>query len=344
MVTINDVAKAAGLSHMTVSRVINGDKRVRDETKARVEEVIDQLGYIPSPSARALASSNSLRILLIYTSASKSYLSALLIGALEEAGRAGHQVLVEKFDEAQFGSDLEAFIKNALKQAHALILPSPLADDMAIRRLVAAHNWPVCFLSAFSAGTDANRVCIDEKAAALDMMHCLIENGHKRVGFITGAKNHYSSLARLAGYEAALEEAGIVLDEQLVVEGDYTFDGGLPAAEKLLDLDDPPTAIFASNDDMAAAVLSVASRRGIRVPDTLSVAGFDDTPIASSVYPRLATIKQPLDQLAVDAVRQVVDMVAKKGTDAGAKKKNTILGHELIRGESIAVPEQVTTV
>jgi LacI family transcriptional regulator len=146
-------------------------------------------------------------------------------------------------------------------------------------------------------------------AAARDMTDYLIGLGHRRIGFIRGAKNHIISKTRHDGYRLAHEQHGVEIDPDLVVDGDLTFDSGLGAAEQLLALDRPPTAIFASNDDMAAAVVSVAHRRNIRVPEQLSVAGFDDSPISRKIWPALTTIRQPIVDMTAIAVESLIDML-----------------------------------
>ena len=306
--TIADVARAAGVSPMTVSRVLNGGQNVRADTKEKVDAAIARLNYVPNAAARALAGGRNCRIALLYNNPSAAYLSALLMGALEACARLDAQLVVEPFvdDEA-----LDALIARlALRRIDAVILPAPLCDNRPLRDELKQADLPIAQIASAAADKDCAAVSIDDGGAARTMMEYLLAKGHRRIGFITGAPNQSVSRQRLQGYCAALTEAGIDLDESLITAGDFTYRSGKAAGEALLSLPNPPTAIFAGNDDMAAAVVAVAQRRKLTVPDDIAVAGFDDTILATSIWPELTTIKQPdsdMAAVAVEALHRAVD-------------------------------------
>lgn len=343
-VTIADVAERAGVSAMTVSRVMNGSKGVRAITQTKVRDAVEALDYNPNVSARALAGGRVLRVLLLYTNASMSFLSGLLLGALDETARRGHTLLIERFQADPKGGGLEEQLETLLVKADAFVIPPPIADDERVRDYFAARNLPVSFISnaplelVSSPGGSIAQVSIDDEAAAYELTNDLIALGHRRIGLIKGPEDHYSSLTRFRGYRRAIEEHGLTVDPALIDVGAFTFESARPAAQRLLSMEHPPTAIFACNDEMAAAVVGEAARHGVSIPDRLSVVGFDDAPIASSLYPRLTTVRQPLEALAREAVAQVSHYGSgasgTDGADSAAHLK--MLPYELIKGQSVA--------
>jgi LacI family transcriptional regulator len=291
---------------MSVSNVING-RNVRPATREAVLRAIEELDYTPNVAARALASATITRIGLLYHSAESAFVSALLVGALDAASRFGAQLLIRRFDEARSLADI--LFDMVAGGANALILPAPHCEAISGTGLVERLKVPVIALCSGDELPDMSSVRVDDVAAARDMTLYLIGLGHRRIGFIRGARNHVISRTRFEGYRLALAEHGVGFDPDLVVDGDLTFESGLTATEQLLSLRAPPTAIFASNDDMAAAVISVAHRRDIRVPDQLSVVGFDDSPISRKIWPPLTTIRQPIVDMTAMAVESVIEML-----------------------------------
>ena len=294
--TIADVADAAGVSSMTVSRVINRDPRVLPATMERVAKAVAKLGYVPNAAARSLAGGRQCRIALLHSNPSSAYLSAFLMGSLESAGAGDAQLIVEHCGENDGTADLVARL--AAHRVDAVLLPPPLCDDSGL--LAALHKIRKPFAQVATGAPDpcALSVTIDDEAAAHAMTARLIAQGHRRIGFITGNANQTASALRLEGYRRALRDGGMSEDESLIVSGDFTYRSGLEAGETLLSLPARPTAIFASNDDMAAAVIAAAHRHGLDVPGDLSVCGFDDTAIATTIWPELTTIHQPVGEMA----------------------------------------------
>lgn len=331
--TIADVAREAGVSPMTVSRTINGEARVQADTRLRVQQAIALLGFVPNAAARSLAGAQPCRLALIHDNPSAAWLSELLVGCLAQASEADAQLLVEA---SQGGAGTAALVKHLIAhRIDAVILPPPLCDDPALLAALVREGLPFVQVATGSPAADASAVSIDDRAAAAAMTRHLIALGHRRIGFIGGNPNQSAAPLRLAGYRDALAEAGIVADAALEAAGDFSYRSGLDAAEALLALPSPPSAIFASNDDMAAAVISAAHRRGLDVPGALSVCGFDDTAIATTIWPELTTIRQPVNAMARAATR--LAMAAARGQSAPAQER---LGHELVCRMSDAPPHE----
>ena len=337
--TIHDVARHAGVSRMTVSRVINGETGVRPATRRVVDAAIRELDYAPNPAARTLAGAAVIRIGLLSRIPSPAYLTEFLVGALEGCGRINAQLIVQRH---RLNAD-QAAAADALINARVdgVILPPPLGDaDVLVNRLLDAGIAVVTTGSTRPASSLAS-IGIDDFGAALEMTRHLVRLGHRRIGFITGRPNHASSGLRQKGFCAALEEAGIALDEQLIATGNFTYRSGLEAAEHLLSLESVPTAIFASNDDMAAATVAAAHRQGIDVPADLSVCGFDDTPLATTIWPELTTIRQPVAEMSDGAVSMLAELIrAPRDGGSPADMPHRQMEFELIRRQSDAPPRR----
>jgi len=334
--TISDVAAAAGVSPMTVSRVINGEANVRDRTRELVNEVIRKLNYSPSAAARSLAGGEEMRIGLLYSNPSSAYLSEFLVGSLDQASRSNVQLIVEKCDE----DALEQSVIDHLVQGRVdgIVLPPPLCDATAVLAAVAEHDIPAVAVATGRPVDTMAAVSIDDRRAAFEMTQHLIGLGHHRIGFIIGNPNQTASAERLAGYRAALAENGLEEEAGLIVQGLFTYRSGLDAAERLLTLADRPTAIFASNDDMAAAAVAVAHRRGLDVPRDLTVCGFDDTALATTVWPELTTIRQPIVEMSRTAVELLVREIKDRKNGKSGPPQHLVLDFDLVRRQSDAPP------
>jgi LacI family transcriptional regulator len=333
--TIADVARRSGFSPMTVSRVVNGDTQVKDSTRRAVQAAIELLGYTPNLAARSLAGVRQPRIALVYANPSAAYLSRLLVGSLK-AARAEHcQLVLEQIDANNPLPALAALLESEID---ALVLPPPLCDAAAVLDLLGKTDKPVALIANGKVESDMLVVRIDDFAAAQTMTTHLITLGHRRIGFIGGPADQRASEERLRGYRAALAAAGLHEDPALIVPGEFTFRSGLVAAETLLELAEPPTAIFASNDDMAAGAVTVAHRRHRDVPRDLTVAGFDDTDFALSIWPELTTIHQPIAEMAAEAVRLAIAAHRSGGARAPF---DHVLGHALIRRSSDCSPARL---
>ncbi len=336
-VTIKDVARHAGVSPMTVSRVVNGSQYVSDATRQTVMQAVRQLGYSPNIAARNLASARGERMGLLYGNPSASYLSEFLVGALDAATRHGVQLVLEKCELTATAS------RRAVRRLVAggvvgVVLPPPLCESAVIRAELQAAHMQIVAVAAGRPALDLMCVRIDDFAAAREMTRYLLAFGHERLGFIKGHPNQTASEERWRGFVCAVEAHG-QLPAPRVEQGFFTFRSGLDAARKLLATEPLPTAIFASNDDMAAAVMAEAHRRALEVPHDLTVVGFDDSLIASTIWPGLTTIHQPIAQMAGEAVDMLVTAVRGGKHGASAEAPHRLVAHELIARESAAPPK-----
>lgn len=331
--TIIDVAARAGVSPMTVSRVINNQAGVRAETRQLVEDAIQALSYTPNTAARSLVTSGELRIGVIYSNPSAAFMSEFLTGIYEEASAHGAQLFLLK---GEGGAPLSAeairnFVGIGLSGA---ILAPPLGESARVIDMLHKAGIPLAAVGAYDvAGTSCVR--IDDRRAAYEMTMHLIALGHRRLGFVVGNPDQAASAERMAGFYAAVREVGNA--EVRLAQGDFSYASGLAAGEQLLDAPQPPTAVFASNDDMAAAVVSVAHRRQLDVPRMLTVVGFDDSAAAVTLWPPLTTIGQPIRRLAAEALAEVATAGAAP-RKAGETGRTKILDYVLIKRSSTAPP------
>jgi len=336
--TIEDVARSAGVSAMTVSRVINQGKNVRHVTREAVLEAIERLNYSPTTAARSLAAGHATHIGLLYANPSAAYLAQFLIGALHAARSAGVHLVIESCESEDADEQAEVIRRFATSEVEGVILPPPLSESAPILVELEALQIPVVTVAMGTPREDGLNVRIDDHAAAMEMTRYLLELGHRNIGFIKGHPNIIASHDRYRGFCAALDEAGVDAEKAPVEQGYFTYRSGLTAGERLLSRRNPPTAIFASNDDMAAATVSVAHRRGFDVPEDISIAGFDDTALATSVWPELTTVKQPIAAMAEAAVELLIADLRRRRGGAAHKFTERVLSHAMIIRESSGPP------
>jgi LacI family transcriptional regulator len=326
---IRDVAARAGVAVKTVSRVLNGHPYVSAETRERVEQAMEALDFRPSIAARILSGAKSNQIALIYDNHSPYYMFQIQNGCWTRCQQDGIRLLAQPVDVAdpKIGEQVRGLISET--HVDGIILSSPVTDCDPVLRMLEAMDVPFVRISPGTNHALTSSVFMDDAQAADDMTTHLINFGHRHIGFIKGHPNHMASDDRLFGYRRALDRAGISFEPQLVAEGEFDFESGVRAARQLLDLPEPPSAIFAANDDMAAGVLALAHDRGIDLPGQLSVAGFDDTTLARSVWPPLTTIHQPMFDLAHTATDILI---------AGGDINHRRLPHTLVERASVAPP------
>ncbi len=328
--TIKTVSLAAGVSMKTVSRVLNKERYVSERTRARVERAVADLQFTPSVAARILAGKRSYQIALIYDNHSPHYIHQIQTGVWARCTEEGVRLLAQPSDVSSpnLASEIGGLIDQT--QVDGVILSSPVTDAAVVLQELERRNVPYVRISPGTEQARASSVSMDDVKAADDMTSHLIALGHRKIGFIIGHTNHAASDQRLFGYRRALDRAGVSYEPKYVLPGAFDFSSGEAAADILLDLQTPPTAIFASNDDMAAGVLTVAHRRGLALPGQLSVAGFDDTALASQLWPPLTTVRQPTRELAYAAASLLFAM---RGEVAHRR-----LPHELVLRASTAAP------
>ncbi|HWU02852.1 MAG TPA: LacI family DNA-binding transcriptional regulator [Novosphingobium sp.] len=335
-VTIETVAAAAGVSSMTVSNVLNGSKPVREATREAVMRAVRELNYTPNLAAKSLASAEAIRIGLIISRADHSFHASFLLGTVEATSRLGAQLMLRRLADAQPATIIAEIETLAASGANAVVLPGLYAGVLASAGALGRLPVPVVAASPGQTLEGIPNVRIDDTLAAREMTQHLIALGHRRIGFVRAMPDHLVHHTRHAGYRAALEDAGIAYDPALVVVAHMSFQGGMVVAGDLLDAQDRPTAIFASNDDIAAAIVAMAHKRGIRVPAQLSVAGFDNSPLAQRMWPSLTTIDQPVAAIA-DKATQIAVHIARH-PETAADHAICFLPHRLILRESAQEP------
>lgn len=339
-VTVQDVARAAGVSAMTVSRVVNGGHNVSETTREAVLAAIATLQYTPNTAARSLAAGEATVIGLLYANPSAAYLSQFLIGALAAARRAGCHLVLEPCEGESADEQAQATRQFAGAEVRGVILPPPLSESAPVRAELDATRIAMVTVAGTHHPGSLN-VRIDDFSAAVAMTRHLIDLGHRDIAFICGHPNQTASHERHRGFVHAIESAGLDASAMRVEPGYFTFRSGIAAAERLLSGGRRPTAIFAANDDMAAAAIGVAHRRGLHVPRDISIVGFDDTAIATNVWPELTTIRQPIASMAEAAVDMLVARLRKRGGEEAPDQGDRILPHELVLRESTAPPPLV---
>ena len=262
----------------------------------------------------------------------------MLVGALDGSHRTASQLVLDRWDNLKPAQE-KAAAQRLSEGIAGVILPPPLCESKAIAAAFAAEGVPVVALATGRAREDVSCVRIDDFSAAREMTAHLIAQGHTRIAFIKGQPTQTASAQRQAGFEAAMEEAGHEVDPALVIQGFFSYKSGLEAAEKLL-RKRMPTAIFASNDDMAAAAISVAHRRGLDVPNDLSVVGFDDTPIATTVWPELTTIRQPIAAMAEAAINLLLHKIRRPKDRHLNQAADHLVPYVLVKRDSVAPPRK----
>lgn len=253
-------------------------------------------------SARSLAAGRAMMIGVAYNNPSSGYLNELLWGALRTCRANGHNLVVEELSVDAVDNPDAAAARLRDSGLDGIIIASPLSNDAALSVAIREVGVRQVLVSPGPQSEPATKISIDDRAAAERMTRHLVELGHRTIGFIEGAAGSYQSEQRLAGFRSVLEEGGLSHGDLLVERGAYTYRTGMDAAGTLLNRRPDMTAIFAANDDMAAGAIAQAHRSGLRVPQDLSVAGFDDTSIARTVWPRLTTVRQPIAEMASRAV------------------------------------------
>ncbi|MDQ0464327.1 LacI family transcriptional regulator [Caulobacter ginsengisoli] len=316
-VTIYDVAARADVSIKTVSRVMNSEPNVRQETRDRVLAAAEALGYHPNLSARSLAGSKSFVIAAFVDAAltmdhwrserGADYLSRIQLGATTACREAGYHFMVELIDHAT--PRVRQEVGNLLAALHpdGVLLTPPSADDVVVLELLASTGTPFVRLGPENAAGGGLRFPTDDRAAAGKMTEHLVGLGHKKIAIILGEPRYAASRARREGFLAAMAEHGLSVPETWIQQGDFTFSSGVEAAEALLSLADRPTAIFASNDDMALGAMAAIAEAGLSTPEDISVAGFDDSSGGRFSRPQLTTMRQPLVEMAAFAAKSLIE-------------------------------------
>jgi LacI family transcriptional regulator len=339
-VTIKHVAADAGVSLQTVSRVINGEPNVRPEMKSRVQGSIDRLGYVPSIAAQRMSGSRSYLILAIndrertiadwQARQGTDWVDQMLLGGMLKCAEHGYRMIFELVDTHSDHVERELLGAIAALQPDGIILTPPHSDNAQIVTLLAEQKIPFARIGSKQNGHGIP-VSMDDEGSARTATWYLIERGHQRIGFIAGSSEYELSSWRIDGWKAEMVAAGLDT-EGLLAPGDFSYASGEHAANVLLDLPTPPSAIIASNDQMALATLEVARLRGIAVPQELSLISFDNTPLVHFTQPPLTAVDQPIAATASKAVELII--AAQKGEPAPADL--TVIAAAMVERGSVA--------
>jgi LacI family transcriptional regulator len=343
--TVGDVARRAGVSLMTVSRVINAAPKVAASTRERVRAVIEELGFVPNRAARNLRNRRTHWIAVLGREVAAvpqaetfSYLADLQAGLISRCRQDGYHVAFDRLERTAAGPEAMARELSQRIAPDGVVLLPPLSDDAALLAALAGLALPVVRIAPSEPGEhDAPCVLMDDGAAAQQMTAYLVGLGHRRIGFILGHPEHVSSAQRHAGFLAAMRAHRMTVRKDDVVAGLYSADSGMRAARQLLGRGrDRCTAIFASNDDMAAGCLAVAHELGIRVPGELTVVGFDDSYVAGMLHPALTTVHQPIYDMGYQAANQLLQLL-----HTGEAARCVQLAHRIVERQSASPPSAV---
>jgi DNA-binding LacI/PurR family transcriptional regulator len=325
--TIRDVAAAAGVSYQTVSRVINDRPDVAEETRRRIQQVIEDLGYQPSAVARSLASRQTHTLGLITEDFSDYFFTQVIVGAEAEARKQGYYFILGSTERNP--DDEPEYLRLLTEREVDGILfarPSTERDNRHVRALI-QRGVPLVTTAYILPGEQLMVVDVDNVDGGLQATNRLIEGGHRHIGMITGPESWKSVRDRAEGYRLALEGAEIAYDESCIAPGDWSYESGYTAMQRLLAQCPRLTALFSQNDRMAIGAIRALREAGCRIPDDMAIVGYDDSPLASYCYPPLTTVHQPMQEVGRLATRLLVELIQKPDVE----KKETLLKPHLVQ-------------
>ncbi|AKL94072.1 transcriptional regulator, LacI family [Clostridium aceticum] len=324
---IKDVARKAGVSISTVSRVVNNSKAVRPKTRDKVMQAIEELGYKPNAIARSLKVKNTKTIGIMIPDISNQFFPEVVRGVEDVANMYEYNIFLCNTDLDQ-EKEVQYFDVLEEKQVDGIIfMGNIIAEDLGKR--FKTSEIPTVLI-----GTDYEdlpSITIDNIQAGKDVVKYLLKKGHEKIAMITGkAYDSGNGMARKQGYAEALEQAGLKYNEAFVVEGGYRFKSGYEGAKKLLKLKDRPTAIFVGSDEMAIGAMRAALEEDIAIPEELAIVGFDNIDMAGKVYPSLSTIAQPMYEMGAIGMRVLTKILHDEVLD----NKKVVLNHSFVERES----------
>lgn len=305
--TIYDVARESGVSYTTVSRALSGYEFVKPSTREKVLRAAAKLGYVPNQQARSLAGGHSNMIGVLVPALSNGYVSEIVQGIDEQLARSDYNIILYTTHRHQ-GKESTYVATMMNGGAEGLLLVVPLISQPYLDALL-QQDFPYVLIDQIDETQQSPSVTATNRQGAYSAIQYLIELGHQRIGFIAGLPGLNSAAERLAGYEAALADHNIPLRREYIAAGDFLEQAGYVAAQELLSLPEPPTAIFAANDMSAFGAVEAIRQHGWRIPDDISLIGFDDIPQASLVYPKLTTVRQPLVEMGREAVTMLLHRI-----------------------------------
>jgi LacI family transcriptional regulator len=327
--TIHDVARLAGVSIKTVSRVFNHEPNVRQATHDRVVNAAEMIDYRPNQSARRLAANRAFVIGMLYDNPNADYVTEVQYGSLEVCRKNGYSLLIQPYQSDSPGLIDDVVDLQRQVTVDGFVVLQPLSDHHGLIHALISRDIPAVRVSQ-RPYEGLPWISVGDREAADDMTEYLLNLGHRRIGFIMGHPEHGSSHDRLDGYRSALIRRKIEFDEALVESGLFDYQSGYSCAQRLLQARSRPTAVFASNDHMALGVLTAAHEMGLRIPEDLSVAGFDDISMARFAWPPLTTVRQPIAQVAEVATEVLLGRLQGRNEESTDHRLNA----EIVRRES----------
>jgi LacI family transcriptional regulator len=310
--TINDIAALSGVSKKTVSRVLNKSPYVSAETRQKVEAIFEQTGYSPDPQARGLAFRRSFLVGVVFDNPNPQYVVTVQLGILDGLMGSGYELVIHPCNRASrnYLSDVRNFVER--QKLFGIVLTPSVSEDEQLARILEQTKCPYVRIASVPLDHADRMIVSQDRHGGEQAAQHLIQLGHRKIGFISGPTTFRSSHERRAGLEVGLEAAGLQLRPEYVVEGAYTFASGVTCGTELLSRADRPTAVFCGNDEMAAGLLQAARRANIRVPEDLSVVGYDDFQIAMQTWPTLTTLRSPTRDVARLAALRLFALAAGK--------------------------------
>jgi LacI family transcriptional regulator len=329
--TIRDVARLAGCSIKTVSRVINDEPYVTEETRAKVTSAIRAVGYAPNISARRLAQNKSYMICLLMYPGYYQQGSELLTRIMDIGYEENYDILIQPYFPLHSRSKRKLVNLIYEHRIDGFVTTPPLDADEFVSDMLTTYKMTQVQITPFHLEEKVPHIAGEDFQGAFAMTEYLLQLGHRRIAFFKGPRNMRASRDRTNGYAAALHAAGIEYDDELVRNSEWTFDGGYTLTKLLCEIVHPPTAIFAGNDQAAYGVIFAAQEMGLDVPGDLSVCGYDDLALSNNIWPGLTTVHQPSDEMIERAIRLLIGML--KG-DAQTETIITIPSRLVIRGST----------
>ncbi|MCD9032736.1 LacI family DNA-binding transcriptional regulator [Luteimonas sp. Y-2-2-4F] len=325
--TINDIARLAGVSKKTVSRIINHSPLVRPDTREKVEALMREVGYSPDPMARGLAFRRSFLIGMVYDNPTAQFIVNMQYGALDALRGSGFELVVHPCDSRNpdYIEGVRRFVQQ--QKLHGVMLVPRVSEDDALARMLDEIGCRHVRIAAVALDRPERMVVTHDRDGAAEAADYLQMLGHTDIALITGPGHYRSAIERTAGCVEALRRRGVEVPKSRIVEAGYTFESGIAAAEKLLSGRKRPTAIFCGNDEMAAGVYRVALRAGIQVPRELSVVGYDDSPLASRLWPPLTSVRRDTR----DTGRVAAAMLVHPEQDGAARPLASVRPHLIVR-------------
>ena len=313
--TINDVAKHAGVSIKTVSRVMNNEPSVRQATRDKVMAAVTELNYQPNLAARNLAGTKSYSIAYVYDNPNAYYVIDMQNGILSACRKQGFELLIHPCDAKKENITEEVIAMVKQSRVAGLVLTPPFSEMPEFVERISELDVKLVRIMSGDLAPDSLSPCImvNDHDAAYSITEHLIELGHKDIAFIAGGAGHKSTIERLNGYKKALADHRMPINQALIIDGEYSFESGVEGANKLMQGEVKPTAIFSCNDEIAAGALFSARLMGLDIPRQLSIAGFENSPFSRQTWPRLTTAHQPNEQIAENAANLLIAQTRNQG-------------------------------